>query len=129
MVRTVSAVVAGFVLWSMLWLGGNALLVQVMPGPFDDDGFTSSAGVLALVLAMSIVWSLVAGFATAAIAGGGRAANAAWILGGLLLAVGIFFQVQAGARLPLWYHAAFLILLVPMTVVGARLRTRGTVTA
>lgn len=124
MARMTAAVAAGFVLWSVLWLGGNAALVQLLADSFDEDGFTKSAGVLALVLVTSVAWSLASGFTTVAIAGTERAANAAWILGGLLLAVGIFFQVQAGSRLPLWYHAAFLVLLVPMTLVGARLRMR-----
>ena len=43
-----------------------------------------------------------------------------WILAALLLVTGIPVQLGSWALLPVWYHLAFLIALVPMTVLGGR---------
>jgi hypothetical protein len=40
------------------------------------------------------------------------------------LGLGIFFQSQAWQLMPLWYHVPFLLLIVPATLLGARLRLR-----
>jgi uncharacterized protein (DUF983 family) len=39
----------------------------------------------------------------------------------LLLLVGIFVQMGIWDKIPLWYHLAFWILLIPMTIIGGKL--------
>jgi multisubunit Na+/H+ antiporter MnhG subunit len=46
----------------------------------------------------------------------------ALVLGVLLLAFGVFIQIQFWNQIPLWYHLIFLALLVPMTWLGAKMR-------
>jgi len=41
----------------------------------------------------------------------------------LLLIVGVIVQMGVWDKIPLWYHLTFWILLVPMTVLGGRLRS------
>jgi len=116
------AVVAGFILWSVLWLGGNPVLARFFPGAVGADGAVRHSGFLLALLVLSVVASLVAGYLAATIAPAEGKAPV-WILGGLLLAVGIFFQSQSWALMPLWFHLPFLLLLIPMVIVGASLRS------
>jgi hypothetical protein len=115
------AVVVGFILWSVLWLGGNPVLARFFPGAVGADGAVRHSGFLLTLLVLSVVASLAAGYLAAAIAPA-SGNTPVWILGGLLLAVGIFFQSQSWALMPLWFHLPFLLLLVPMVIVGASLR-------
>jgi hypothetical protein len=105
----------------MLWLAANGILTAVMPGQFNEDGSTGSVGVLLLILASSVVCSVASGYLTAVISKT-SAMRHATILGIVLLAVGIMVQLQWWDKLPLWYHLSFMVLLLPATVYGARLR-------
>ena len=63
----------------------------------------------------------MAGFLAAFIANENKKAPLA--LGILLLLFGLMVQVMAWSYLPIWYHAIFLVLLVPVTMIGGRLRS------
>ena len=114
------AVIGGFVLWSVLWLCYNQLLLKAGVLPSDLTRPLTAAMPLLLLLGGSIVFSIVSGYVAARIAGA-RAAMPALVLGILLLATGIFFQLKTWNLLPVWYNVLFLLLLIPMTVAGARM--------
>lgn len=120
--RSFLAVLAGFVLWSVLWLGGDRLTRALFPAAFPADfpatPMTATAALLAVV-ALSVVCSYAAGWLTGRFAGA-RARTAVLVLALLLLAVGIAVQAQVWTALPLWYQLAFLGLLVPVTWLGGR---------
>ena len=120
MIRKILAVVAGFVVWSALWFAANATLgaAGLLPQPGQA---VTEPGVLALLLAASVLASLVAGFSASWLARGAGHKAALW-LGVLLLAVGVVVQAQYWSLMPVWYHLAFLLLLIPMCVAGSRLR-------
>jgi len=118
MLRKILGVVAGYVAWTVIWLGGNAALAAASPESFDEQGATSSAGLLALLLVLSVVASLVAGRLSVVV---GRAPVALWT-GVLLLLTGIGVQIGYWELLPVWYHLSFLALLVPATLLGGRRR-------
>jgi hypothetical protein len=63
----------------------------------------------------------VSGYVTARIVGVAWAFPAV-ALGVLLLATGVLVQLKLWYLIPLWYHLAFLLVLIPMTLLGARLR-------
>ncbi len=122
MLRRILAVVGGFALWSILWL----LLGQLLAagGMLSPPGQPVTASLPLLVLLVgSVAFSLLAGYAAAAIART-RACRAAVVLGLVLLGVGIAVQAQYWQLMPLWYHAAFLACLLPACVAGACLRSR-----
>lgn len=121
MVRVIVGVIAGFVVWSVLWLVTNQVVQAAAPGAVQEDGSIAGGGVLVAILGASAVCSLVSGLLAALIAPAGRF-RAAVALGVLLLAVGVMVQVQYWSVMPLWYHLSFLALLLPVTVVGAALR-------
>lgn len=136
MVRIILGVVVGFIVWSILWVGSDQVLINVSSGwygahhrafetaMFNQTAFTPDTGVLILHIVRSIVISLIAGFLAAFVAGENR--KAPFALGILLLLFGLMVQVMVWSYMPLWYHAAFLLLLVPITVIGGKLRSRAT---
>ncbi len=121
MTRIVLAVFAGFTVWSVLWLGANASSVALAPDSYNEDGSTDSAFLLLLFLILSIVFSIGSGFLTAALART-PSLTPTWVLGGLLLAVGVFVEIQYWEIMPLWFHIPFLALLIPGVMVGAKIR-------
>ena len=127
MIRIVLAVMAGFALWSALWVGAGAVSAALMPEAYNEDGSPDSAAVLLVFLILSVACSVGSGFLTAALARTPSLAPA-WALGGLLLAVGVLVQVQNWEAIPLWFHIPFLALLVPGALAGARIGPQSRVT-
>ena len=82
--------------------------------------YTLSSAVLIALLIKSFIVSLISGFIAALIAGENTKSTLA--LGVLLLLFGIFVQAGYWNYMPLWYHIPFLILLIPMTVLGGKFR-------
>ena len=120
MLRSVFSVVGGFGLWTVLWLGGNAVASSAMPDAFREDGSTDQVGILCAMLAFCIVCSIIAGNLTSVIARRNAMAHGA-VFGIIQLAVGIFVQVQYWDRLPIWYHISFLAMLAPGILLGVKL--------
>ncbi len=121
MLRLIASVVAGFVLWSILWLGFNQVLIHMGVVPAQPVGAIDATGVLITLLLGSVIFSIVAGYVAAMIARTSRQ-TAVLVLGVLLLLVGAFVQWQYRDLMPYWYHIAFLVLLLPMCLIGGRLR-------
>ena len=119
MIRSILSVLAGFALWTVLSLASNAALAAAAPGAFREDGSTDSVGMLLLILVLSVVFSVIAGYVTALLARE-KTKQHALALGLALLAVGIFVQIQYWDVMPVWYHLSFLALLVPGVLLGAR---------
>lgn len=120
--RSVAAVVAGAVLWAVLWVGGTAVAASMFP-----DALTAPVrhtGALLGYIAYSVALSVLAGYLTARVAGGvgrGGGMRAVWWLAAVQLVLGIGFEVSAWSLTPVWYHLVFLALLVPAIVYGGRL--------
>ena len=121
MSRSILSVIGGFVLWTVLWLSSNGTLTAIMPRQFRADGSTENSVILALMLAMSVVFSIAAGYVAVLIARRSEMRHA-WALGILQLVVGIFVQSQYWSVMPVWYHVIFLALLLPGILAGAKLR-------
>lgn len=121
MTRRILAVAAGFVIWSALWFAANAGLGAsgMLPPPGEPIKEPSA---LALLLLASILASLAAGFSASWLARAPGHTVALW-LGVLLLGVGLLVQAQYWHLMPVWYHAAFLLLLIPVCLLGSRLRS------
>ena len=84
-------------------------------------GFRStSERILLFVLLLSIVCSLVAGM-VAAWLGKQNAAQAVLITGVLLVLTGVGVQASVWSLMPVWYHLSFLLLILPVAMLGARL--------
>ena len=119
MIRNLASTMTGYVLWTVIYLGGQGAVRNGFPDLHDEAGGTTAVPVLLLYLAISFAASLVAGFLTAKMALPPRW-RPVWILAGLLLATGIPVQLGYWDQLPIWYHLVFLAALVPLTLLGGR---------
>lgn len=116
--RTMSAIILGYIVWTALWLLGNAGLGAAGIVPKDTSMRIDSTVSLCALLALSVASSLVAGLVARTISRRGPKL-AAGILAILLLATGVAVQRSLSALMPMWYHVTFLALLIPVTWVGA----------
>jgi len=121
MINSIVSVITGSLAWTVLWLGTNQLLFTLFNDSYNEDRTTDSIGILLLTLAASFIFSVAAGWITAAIARKAKVGHAT-ALGVLQLAIGIFVQLQYWDLMPLWYHLIFLALLLPGNVIGGRIR-------
>ncbi len=93
MLKQILAVVIGFVLWSFCWLAYNIVLKKVALLPADQSQPIHAMAELLTLLFGSFVISIVSGYVAAWI--GPAASNlVVLILGLLLLAAGVFFQMR-----------------------------------
>ena len=122
MLKIFLGIIVGFVVWSILWVGVDAVLRMVWTS-YDESvkAMTFSSSMLIVPLILSAVVSIISGFVAALIAR--ENSKSPLTLGILLLIAGIFVQMNVWDKIPLWYNLAFWILLIPMTVLGGRLRT------
>jgi len=132
MLRIILGVIAGFIAWSIVWVGSDQVLISSSPGWYgnhqyafqaamvNQTSFTPDPTILMMHLARAAIISIMAGFLAAFIARESR--RAPLILGVLLLLFGIAVQAFAWSYLPIWYHLTFLGMLIPFTVLGGRLK-------
>ena len=131
MLRIIIAIIIGFVIWSILWVGSDAVFMAISPWYKESiEGFqkaletNASFNVPSIMLIISLIrsvfFSIIAGLITAIISK--ESLKAPSILGVLLLAFGIFIQSIYWNYIPLWYHISFLLLLIPMTILGGKLK-------
>lgn len=136
MLRVVLGVIAGFFAWMAVWIGIEKVLSAVMPvwfgapqAAFQDviengpgaSGFTASTHLLVTHVLIASIVAMAAGFVSAAVSGENKRAPIA--LGVLLLVVGLLKVVMSWPYVPLWYHVLFTAVLLPMAILGGRLRT------
>ncbi len=131
MLRIVLGVIAGFIAWSILWVGSDQLMIQSMGwygehqnafqrAMFNKEAFSPDTTVLIMNIIRSVIVSLISGYVAALVANEARRTTMA--LGICLLLFGIMVEVVAWNYLPIWYHFIFLFLLIPVTVAGGKLR-------
>ena len=123
MARGILAVIAGFVIWSIIWLASTHGLMAAMPGDVHAGQPVTSVTVLLILLVVSVIASVISGYITAMVA---TEKHMTYVMafGVVNLLVGIFFQVQSWDLMPIWYHLIFLALLIPAIMYGGKLRLK-----
>jgi hypothetical protein len=121
--RKLAAVIFGYVLWTIVWLVGNACLRGGGVLPADDAQPIHDAGPLLLMAGLGVICSVSAGCLAGAIAPSSSRSNLV-ILGILLFASGVYFELAGWNLTPIWYHGVFLGMLFPATFAGGRIRRR-----
>jgi hypothetical protein len=120
MKRTLLAVFAALVSWVVVVSLLNLLLRHGITGyAAAEPGFSFSLGMLVARLLIAAASSLAAGAVAAWIAR--TDARAPWITGTILLVAFLPEHVKLWHSFPLWYHLTFLVTLVPLVALGARL--------
>jgi hypothetical protein len=82
--------------------------------------FAVDSTILIMHLVREVIITLIAGFIAALVARENSRSTLG--LGILLLLVGILVEATAWNYLPIWYHLVFLVLLIPVTISGGKLR-------
>jgi hypothetical protein len=119
--RTVLGVIGGLVAWTVIVTLLNIGLRHAL------SGYAAAEPVLAFTLPMmigrlsiAVLTSLATGAIVRAIAPESK--RAPWIVGLVAVALFVPVHIQIWSRFPVWYHLFFLVTLVPLVVLGARLR-------
>lgn len=132
MLRLVLGVLAGFFAWSIAWFGGEKILSAIGPEWFGvhqaafqaavthGGQFTADTTLLVTHVVLGSMVSLMSGFLAALIAGENK--RAPLVLGIVLLAFGLLKAILSWPYVPIWYHVIFAALLVPMTILGGKLK-------
>lgn len=119
--RALGGIVAGFLLWTVLWLGFASLMQAGFPDIIHPEQPLTHTGVLLGYVGYSVLISILAGFVCAAIRRESPM-KTVWVFAFIQLLVGIGFETSYWDMTPVWYHLVFLALLVPATVWGGRLK-------
>ena len=72
-------------------------------------------------IVLGSIVSVMSGFLAALIAGENK--RAPLVLGFLLLALGLLKVVMSWPYVPIWYHVIFTAILIPMAIMGGKLKT------
>lgn len=122
MLRMILGVVIGFTVWFLIFAGIEPLVKMIAPSWTVEQGatYTGSVPILLAYLFRTIIASIVAGFTAAFIAKDN--AKTPLILGIILLLIGLPIHIIGWSTLPVWYHLIWLGLLIPMTVLGGKLK-------
>lgn len=133
MLRIIFGVIAGFFAWIVVWVGIEKILSALMPdwygapqlafqNAIENGGpFTAEIRLLLSHIVIASVVALISGFLAALVAGGNK--RGPLILGFLLLAIGLLKVVMSWQYVPLWYHILFTAILLPLTIMGGKLKT------
>ena len=132
MIRIVLGVIVGFIVWSIVWLGGQATLAALSPNWFgvyfasaehataSGADFVPDSSIAAITLVRSLLTSFIAGYMAALVAGEYK--RTTMVLGIVLVLVGVIVEAFTWRLAPVWYHILFVLMLVPMTILGGRVR-------
>jgi len=132
MLKIILGVIAGFVAWSILWVGSDQVLTIASPGWYgahqsatelaiaNGDSFAADNTIMLIRLLVAAVATIMSGFLAAFIAGENQ--RAPLILGVILLIVGIAVQAAFWSVMPIWFHIIFLVMLLPLSILGGRIK-------
>ncbi len=121
MLRSIAAVLVGFVLIGALSVGADMVLRQAMPTAFDAAGRVDSVPVLLLMMGYVGLFAVTGCYLTARLAPR-RPMLHAMVLGVLGLAFNVAGSVALWDTAPVWYHVASLTLVMPYAWLGGRIR-------
>lgn len=125
MKRAILGIAAGLVCWIMLVSVLNRGLRIFVAGYAVAEGAMSfTLGMLVARLLIAALTSLIAGALVRWLAP--TSMRAPLLLGVILLIAFIPVHVRLWSLFPFWYHMVFLVTLIPLVMLGSRLRlTRG----
>ena len=130
--RIILGAIVGFIVWTALLLSTDWIWTVLAPDwygrhQFDlqiaiTNGTPFMADSLVLIIAVirSAIFSFVTGYIAALIAG--ENFKSPLLLGIFLLAFGGLVSLMAWNHLPFWYHFGILLPLIPLTLLGGKLK-------
>jgi hypothetical protein len=123
MARKIIAFVCGLAAWVLVASLLDRLLRVALPGYAVAEPIMAFSLTMQWArLALGALASLSAGFVVARVAPTSKHLPA--ILGALVLVVFLPVHYSLWNKFPIWYHLVFLLTIVPLVVLGARVGTR-----
>ncbi|MCD9189077.1 MAG: hypothetical protein LUM44_21855 [Pyrinomonadaceae bacterium] len=132
MLRVILGAILGFIVWTILLLGSDAVWVALSPdwyGKHQADfqaainnktPFLADTGVMIVAIFRSAIFSLITGFIAALISR--ESFKSPLLLGIFLVAFGAFIHSMMLDNVPIWYHILILIPIIPLTLLGGKLK-------
>jgi len=130
--RIILGAIIGFIVWTILLLGSDAVWLALSPDWFgkhqaefqavveNKTPFMADSGILIIAVIRSAILSIIAGFVAALIAK--ENVKSPLLLGILLLAFGSFIHSMILNNVPFWYHILILLPLIPLAILGGKLK-------
>ncbi len=130
--KIILGVIVGFIVWSVVWIGTDAVLTVLSPNWYakniidlntaaaSGQPYKSETVMTLMSLGLSIICSFISGYAAALIAR--ENVKSTLILGVLLFIVGVSVSFSFWNYFPIWYHFLFLFLLIPVTIFGGKFK-------
>ena len=123
--RTIGSIIVGICVWGVVVTLLNFGLRAAIPGYHAAEASLLFTGAMkAGRLIEAAIASFAAGMAVRAIAPASRVAP--WATGLIILALFVPVHVQLWSKFPIWYHLTFLLSIVPLVVLGAKIRLAST---
>jgi hypothetical protein len=105
-----------------MWPEGYGVHQVAFQAAIENGGqFTANTTLLLIHIVLGSIVSVASGFLAALVAGENR--RAPLVVGFLLVALGLLKVVMSWPYVPIWYHVIFTALLLPMTIMGGKLKT------
>jgi hypothetical protein len=121
MMRSVWAVLAGFILIGILSFGTDAIMHAVSPWAYDPKGGTRNVPILLVSMLYSAVYGLVGCYLTARLAPASPMMHAL-ILGVLGVVVTTVINLQLWGHVPAWWSITNVLIVIPLAWTAGRLR-------
>lgn len=130
--RIIFGAVAGFLVWSVLWVGTEKAMSTIWPDWYgvhqaafekavtEGGDFTPDTTILVMNVIRGALLAMLCGWLAALIARENR--RSPLTLGILLAAFCVVIMSMSMSYIPLWYPIIFTIVLIPMAMVGGRLK-------
>lgn len=132
MLRIIFGVISGFFGWAIVWFGSEMVLSAIWPAfgaqqsafqaAIENEApFSGETSFLLTQIVLATVVSAIAGFLAAIVAGENK--RAPLVLGFLLLAMGLLKAFMSWPLVPVWHHFVFTAILLPMAILGGKLKS------
>ena len=126
MLRSIGAVIVGYVVYLVLSVIGGVILAVSFPGAVSQGTMNPTVGFLVGGLVFSVIFAFAGGYVTASIAQTKEVTHAL-ILGGVMVVIGLISLVVGTSPQPVWAQIVGLIIPLPSVYVGGVLRSRRSV--
>ncbi len=119
MMRSVWAILAGFILIGLLVFGTDAILRTISPGSFNEGGGTRNLAILIVQMVYSAAYGVIGSYVAASLAPSSPMKHAL-ILG----VIGVFAAAMLWGHVPSWFLIINVLLVLPFAWLGGRLREK-----
>lgn len=132
MLRIILGAIVGFIVWTILLMGTDAIWLALSPDWFgkhqtefqaavtNKTPFMANSTILGIAVIRSAIFTVITGFIAALIAR--ENFKSPFLLGVFLFLFGGAVSLVAWNYVPIWYHFGILLPLIPLAILGGKLK-------